>query len=54
MEVFVIVVSWVINVLGSFATDGAWKTAGLSVAQFYWNSLDNQNAYHRNVLECNK
>lgn len=42
MELLVLIASWVINVLGSFATDGAWKTAGLSVAQFYWNYTDNK------------
>lgn len=37
MATLVEIVSVVVNVAGSFMTDGNWKTAGTGLAQFYWN-----------------
>ena len=42
MAILITIVSYVLNALGSFATDGNWKTAGLSVAQVYWKRARNK------------
>ncbi len=40
MATLVGIVSIVVNVAGSFMTDGNWKTAGTGLTQFYWNRAD--------------
>jgi hypothetical protein len=33
------VVSGAVNLIGSFSTDGMWKTAGVPLEQFYWSRV---------------
>jgi hypothetical protein len=39
MATLVGIVSMMVNVAGSFMTDGSWKTAGIGIAQLYWNHV---------------
>lgn len=42
MATVVGVVSFVVNLVVSFMTDGGWKTAGTGLAQLYWTRVNSR------------
>jgi len=51
MATLVGIVSVVVNVAGSFMTDGNWKTAGTGLTQFYWERANRRRYVSRRATQ---